>query len=97
MLSDDFSCPVLTAAASYLFTTWGINKACTTLGRLEEKKDRSCCDPLWLLKPLSKHSSYMNSSGHTTHGTHTHTHINTHLHTHTCKVAPGEWEAQWKL
>lgn len=40
MLPDALSCPVLTAAVSYRFITRSINKARTTLCRLEERKNR---------------------------------------------------------
>ena len=85
MLSDALSCPVCAAAASYLLQTWSINRARSTLGRLEEREKRSCCDPLWLVKPQSKHSGYMNSSRrtHTTTHAYKHTHLHTHTHTHT--------------
>ena len=85
MLSDALSlapCSRLPLAISY--RRGSINRARSTLGRLEERKERSCCDPLWLLKPQSERSGYMNSSRHThttnTHKTHTHTHTPAHTH-----------------
>lgn len=77
MLSDALSCPVLTAAASNLSQTWGINRARTTLGRLGERKR----DVLWstLVGKAPEQARWLYEQQHS----HKHTYKHTHLHTHT--------------